>query len=155
MNIIDFVKDAGHKLFNHEEEKQVVEVEKKEALRASKLLQHVKSHNLPYLALEIKVRAFTVVLNGKVATHEDAEKIAIAVGNVENVEKVENNLEVEASVEEPATYHTVVKGDSLSKIAKVVYGDPMKYPVIFEANKPMLTDPDLIYPGQVLRIPAL
>ncbi|MBP7184191.1 MAG: LysM peptidoglycan-binding domain-containing protein, partial [Saprospiraceae bacterium] len=49
----------------------------------------------------------------------------------------------------------VQKGDSLSKIAKAFYGDAMKYPVIFEANKPMLTDPDLIYPGQTLRIPKI
>ncbi len=52
-------------------------------------------------------------------------------------------------------YYTVKSGDSLSKIAKEVYGDPMKYGVIFEANKPMLKDPDLIYPDQVLRIPQL
>ena len=54
-----------------------------------------------------------------------------------------------------AQFHTVVSGDSLSKIAKEFYGDAMKYPVIFEANKPMLTHPDKIYPGQVLRIPPL
>lgn len=155
MGLIDFVKNAGHKLFNHDEETKVVEVEKKEALRASKLLQHVKDHHLPYLALEVKVKGFMVILNGKVESHEDAEKIAVTVGNVENVEKVENNLEVVNSAAKQATYHTVVKGDSLSKIAKVVYQDPMKYPIIFEANKPMLKDPDLIYPGQVLIIPAL
>ena len=57
--------------------------------------------------------------------------------------------------EPPARFHTVVGGDTLSKIAKEQYGDPMKYPVIFEANRPMLSDPDKIYPGQVLRIPAL
>jgi len=49
--------------------------------------------------------------------------------------------------------YTVEKGDTLSKIAKEMYGDASKYPVIFEANKPMLKDPDKIYPGQVLRIP--
>ena len=53
-----------------------------------------------------------------------------------------------------ANPHTVVSGDTLSKIAKTFYGDAMKYPVIFEANKPMLSSPDKIYPGQVLRIPA-
>ena len=57
--------------------------------------------------------------------------------------------------EPEATYYTVVSGDTLSKIAKEQYGNAMKYPVIFEANKPMLTDPDKIYPGQVLRIPNL
>lgn len=59
-------------------------------------------------------------------------------------------------VAEPeATLYTVQSGDSLSKIAKVHYGDAMKYPVIFKANQPMLKDPDKIYPGQVLRIPPL
>ena len=51
--------------------------------------------------------------------------------------------------------HVVTDNDTLSKIAKHYYGDMMKYPVIFEANKPMLSHPDKIYPGQVLRIPAL
>ncbi len=54
-----------------------------------------------------------------------------------------------------ATFYTVQSGDSLSKIAKAHYGDAMKYPAIFEANKPMLEHPDKIYPGQVLRIPPL
>src|SRR5690606_16607615 len=49
--------------------------------------------------------------------------------------------------------YTVQKGDTLSAIAKAMYGDASKYPRIFEANKPMLKDPDRIYPGQVLRIP--
>ena len=58
-------------------------------------------------------------------------------------------------VEPEKQYYTVVSGDYLSKISKRVYGDAMKYNIIFEANKPMLTDPDKIYPGQVLVIPAL
>ena len=49
--------------------------------------------------------------------------------------------------------HTVKGGDTLGKIAKEFYGNAMEYPKIFEANKPMLKDPDKIYPGQVLRIP--
>jgi nucleoid-associated protein YgaU len=51
--------------------------------------------------------------------------------------------------------YTVKSGDTLSAIAKEQYGDAMKYPQIFEANKPMLENPDKIYPGQVLRIPPL
>ena len=57
--------------------------------------------------------------------------------------------------EPEGTYYEVKKGDTLSKIAKAQYGDAMKYPQIFEANRPMLKDPDKIYPGQVLRIPPL
>jgi len=49
--------------------------------------------------------------------------------------------------------HTVQKGESLSKIAKHYYGDPMKYKDIFEANTDKLKDPNLIYPDQELIIP--
>ena len=44
---------------------------------------------------------------------------------------------------------------SHKKISKTNYGDPNKYMVIFEANMPMPSDPNRIYPGQVLRIPPL
>ena len=54
-----------------------------------------------------------------------------------------------------ATTYTVVSGDSLSKIAKRQYGDANKWPVIFEANRDTIKDPDLIHPGQVLKIPAI
>jgi nucleoid-associated protein YgaU len=78
----------------------------------------------------------------------------LVVGNTEGIASVDDRMTT--AVQEPeAQFHTVVKGDSLSKIAKTYYGNAMKYPVIFEANKPMLTDPDKIYPGQVLRIPNL
>ena len=78
----------------------------------------------------------------------------MVVGNTAGISGVEDEMMVE--IEEPvATFHTVERGDTLSKIAKKVYGNAMKYPVIFEANRPMLTHPDKIYPGQVLRIPSL
>lgn len=69
-------------------------------------------------------------------------------------DKVGDKMWVEIAQPE-AKFHTVVSGDNLSKLAKQFYGDANKYPVIFEANKPMLKHPDKIYPGQVLRIPAL
>ncbi|MNJ76625.1 LysM domain/BON superfamily protein [compost metagenome] len=52
-----------------------------------------------------------------------------------------------------ARFVTVKKGDTLSAIAKAAYGDANKYNKIFEANKPLLSRPEKIYPGQVLRIP--
>ena len=91
-------------------------------------------------------------MKGQVATQEIREKIVLAVGNVEGIAKVEDRLEV-TSPQPAARYYTVVKGDTLSKVAKQHYGDANKYPQIFEANKPMLKHPDKIYPGQVLRIP--
>jgi len=54
-----------------------------------------------------------------------------------------------------AQMYEVKSGDSLSKIAKEFYGDPLKYKLIFEANQPMIKDPNLIYPGQTLRIPSV
>lgn len=157
MGLISFMKGVGEKLFGNKEEEAKVAAakpEEVEPLRASALLQKVKSLGLAYQTLTVKTAGSTVVLEGQVENQEDAEKIALAVGNVEGVDQVDNRLQVAAPKPE-AQYHTVEKGDTLSKIAQTYYGDMMKYPVIFDANKPMLTNPDLIYPGQVLRIPAL
>ncbi len=149
---MSFFKGVGEKLFGHKEE--AAPVAEKEELKASVLLAHVQKLALPFNTLTIKIAGDTVTLVGEVDKQEDAEKIALAVGNVEGVHVVDNQLVV-ANPEPEAQFYTVVSGDSLSKIAKEYYGDMMKYPVIFEANKPMLTHPDKIYPGQVLRIPAL
>lgn len=95
-----------------------------------------------------------VEISGKVKTQEEREKVVLALGNVDGVRQVIDSLEVESDDAE-AEFYTVKPGDSLSKIAKSYYGNAMKYTEIFEANKPMLTDPNKIYPGQVLRIPKL
>lgn len=101
-----------------------------------------------------------VILRGRVPRREAAEKIVLETGNTRGVSEVESHLEVEDETPDapkpkakPARFYTVKSGDTLSKIAKEAYGDASKYPVIFEANKPTLKDPDEIYPGQVLRIP--
>ena len=152
MGLMSFFKGVGEKLFGHKEE--AAPVAEKEVLKASALLAHVQQLGLAFNTLTIKTTGDTVTLVGEVDTQEDAEKISLAVGNVEGVHMVDNQLIV-ANPEPEAKFHTVEKGDTLSKIAKEYYGDMMKYPVIFEANKPMLSHPDKIYPGQVLRIPAL
>ena len=91
---------------------------------------------------------------GECQSQADRERIILICGNVEGIGQVEDKISI--AVEEPeAQFHTVASGDSLSKIAKTYYGNAMKYPVIFDANKPMLKDPNLIYPGQVLRIPPI
>jgi nucleoid-associated protein YgaU len=96
----------------------------------------------------------TATISGKVDSQADREKVILTLGHIEGVEKVVDNLEVENPAEE-SKFYTVKPGDTLSKIAKSFYGNAMKYPEIFEANKPMLKDPNKITPGQVLRIPAL
>jgi len=114
----------------------------------------VNNLNVPVTDLSVQLDGDTVIVNGNVATQADKEKIILALGNVNGVAVVDDQLVAEAQEEESAFYE-VKSGDSLSKIAKAYYGDPMKYPLIFEANKPMLKDPDKIYPGQQLRIPKI
>ena len=94
------------------------------------------------------------VVSGKAASQAEREKAILAAGNTQGVARVDDRLTV-AAAEPESQYHRVESGDTLSKIAKQYYGDLSKYPVIFEANQPMLKDPDKIYPGQVLRIPPL
>jgi nucleoid-associated protein YgaU len=93
-----------------------------------------------------------VTVSGLAADQQTKEKILLCCGNVAGVAKVNDELRV-AEPADAAKYYTVVKGDTLSKIAKEFYGDANAYPKIFEANKPMLGHPDKIYPGQTLRIP--
>ena len=104
--------------------------------------------------VEVEKKAERVILRGKVPRREDAERMIVRAGNNKGVAEVESHLEIEEDDKTPeATMYEVKSGDTLSKIAKAHYGDAAKYPVIFEANRPMLKDPDEIYPGQVLRIP--
>ena len=153
MGLFSFIKGAGKKLFGSKEE--AAPAEEKAQLKASALLGHVQALGLAFNSLKVSVKEDgVVVVTGEVDQQADSEKIVLALGNVDGVETVDNQMTVAIPAPE-ARYHTVVEGDWLSKIAKEYYGDAMKYEVIFEANKPMLQDPDEIYPGQVLRIPHL
>ncbi len=119
--------------------------------RADNVERHLTRMGLGDYNVKVVDDAATVI--GEADTQEAKEKAIIAIGNIQGIATVRDFIRV-AKAEPESTLYTVQSGDSLSKIAKEVYGDPMKYPDIFEANKPMLTDPDLIFPGQVLRIPA-
>jgi len=153
MGLFSFVKNAGTKIFGKKEE-TAAPVEQKKQIRAQALIDYIKALGLTYQTIKVTVNDDDVKVEGKVTHQAEAEKIILAIGNVEGVDQVHNLMEVVTPAPQ-AKYYTVVKGDSLSKIAKAFYGDAMKYPVIFEANKPMLSDPNKIYPGQVLRIPNL
>lgn len=67
------------------------------------------------------------------------------------------DIKANITVEDESVYHrhVVQRGESLSKIAKHYYGDPMKYKQLFSANTNILKNPDVIYPDQVLVIPNL
>jgi len=153
MGLIDFVVNAGKKLFGASDAEAAKSPDPAvQSKRVSALENEIKSLGLNVEGLKIKMAEQTVYVRGKVKTQADREKVVLALGNVEGVAKVDDGLEV-ASAGDAARMYTVQKGDTLSKIAKEQYGDANKYPAIFEANKPMLTHPDKIYPGQVLRIP--
>lgn len=99
--------------------------------------------------VDVEVVGDRVVLTGTAPSQEVKEKIILASGNVVGVGEVQEDINVAGT-----QFYEVKSGDSLSKIAKTFYGNANRYPEIFEANKPMLKDPDLIYPGQMLRIPG-
>jgi len=152
MGLFSFIKEKGAKIFGKKE--QEAPVEEKKTLQAQALLDYVKQLGLPYNKLKLSVTDDDVKVEGEVAEQADAEKIVLTIGNVEGVDQVDNLMTV-ATPAPQAQFYTVISGDTLSKISKEFYGDANKYNTIFEANKPMLSHPDKIYPGQVLRIPNL
>lgn len=123
-----------------------------EAKKADELEEYLEALGLGD-DIDVRFDDGVVYLSGPVADQETLERVVLAVGNVEGVEKVDEDLDVEAP-SDSAQMYTVKSGDSLSAIAQQFYGDANRYNDIFEANRPMLSDPNLIYPGQVLRIPA-
>jgi nucleoid-associated protein YgaU len=102
----------------------------------------------------VMVEGESVKLKGKVPDRATLEKIILASGNMEGISQVDATELASDAGCDASVFYTVKKGDTLSKIAKVYLGNAMKYPDIFEANTPMLSHPDKIYPGQVLRIPG-
>lgn len=167
--VITFIKEAGAKIFNHPvktdgpTEATALKVDKPgegneqrnaEIDAAERIKVTLQDLGLAAENLQIVIHNGLATVSGKAEDTPTKEKIILVIGNSEGIAAVQDKIDVE-HVEEEATYHTVVEGDTLSKIAKKIYRDALKYPVIFEANKPMLKDPDNIYPGQVLRIPNL
>ncbi|RUM98567.1 peptidoglycan-binding protein LysM [Pseudaminobacter arsenicus] len=169
MGMFDFVKSVGKKLgFGDDDTAATAETLKKE----------LDSHKLGTDKVEVEVQGDKAVLKGVVADQSIFEKAVIAVGNTLGISKVEagelkivppeSGLKLDRNVDMTAVvaaatpakapvFYTVKKGDNLWKIAEAQYGKGKgaKHTIIFEANKPMLTHPDKIYPGQVLRIPDI
>lgn len=162
MGLMSFIKEAGEKLFGKGEEQAAQKPsetdpdgsEKADQVGADAIIKYIRSMglNAEGLSVAFNSAASEVTVSGVAADQQSKEKILLCCGNVAGVAKVNDELQVSAPADE-ARYYTVVKGDNLSKIAKEYYGDANLYPRIFEANKPMLSHPDKIYPGQTLRIP--
>lgn len=159
MGLFSFIKNAGAKLgigksVEEEAAEAAAAVKASNEAAAQKMIKTASDLGLEVESMQVVINGDTATVSGLAADQATKEKVILVVGNTNGIAQVDDQMEVE--IQEPeAIFHTVVSGDTLSKIAKKVYGNAMKYPVIFEANKPMLTHPDKIYPGQVLRIPAL
>jgi nucleoid-associated protein YgaU len=153
MGLFSFIKNAGAKVFGIGKT-TAEEATEAAAEKANKLVNAVEALGFAVVDLDITVVDDLATVYGEAENQATREKVILVVGNTEGIASVDDRMTT--AVQEPeAQFHTVVRGDTLGKIAKTYYGNAMKYPVIFEANKPMLTHPDKIYPGQVLRIPAL
>ena len=166
MGLIDFVKDAGEKLFGRGQAQAAAKEAAAEPANAAKMqaanaaagdaiLEYVKSQNLSATGLTVTYDGATSTASvfGVAPDQATREKIVLCCGNVQGVAAVKDMMSVDQSAPE-AKFYTVVSGDTLSKISKQFYGDANQYMKIFEANKPMLKSPDKIYPGQNLRIPG-
>lgn len=154
MGLFSFIKNAGAKVFGIGKT-TAEEASEAAAEKAVKLVNAVDSLGFEVTDLDIEVNGDTALVYGEAVDQATREKVVLVVGNTEGIASVDDRMTTAAEEETPAQFHAVVSGDTLGKIAKQYYGNAMKYPVIFEANKPMLTHPDKIYVGQVLRIPAL
>jgi nucleoid-associated protein YgaU len=149
MGLFDFFRSAGKAVGPST-------AEAAPAPTAEDIKKEVASHGLPTENLNVSVDNGVVKLDGGAALDQETkEKVILAAGNVAGVGQVSEEIPTTADAAPASVFYTVVKGDTLSAIAKKQYGNANKYPAIFEANKPMLTHPDKIYPGQVLRIPPL
>ena len=143
MGLFDFIKNIGKDVD-----------EGKEAEQISNHLHTAFGDNID--GLNVAFDDGTVTLTGAADSFATKQKAVLMAGNVKNVEKVEDQLTVRVEEPEPEPrFYTIEKGDSLSKIAKEVYGDFKKWEALFEANKEVIENPDLIYPGQRIRIPEL
>ncbi|MDO4250856.1 MAG: peptidoglycan-binding protein LysM [Moraxella sp.] len=168
MGIFSFAKDIGDKIFNRDKKQEAATPAANTAAPttpattepsaqeiANLLLKRIQEQNVTIADLKVSYNGVTdtVTLSGTAKTQADRERARLAVGNVQHVETVVDDIVVETPAEE-SRFYTVKSGDTLSKIAKEMYGNANDYMKIFDANKPMLSHPDKIYVGQVLRIPT-
>jgi nucleoid-associated protein YgaU len=169
MSIISFFKEAGEKLFGHKDTEAAAQqaqsapdnaalqaqAQQANQTAATAILTYIKTQNLPVDGLDVAFdgASGSVTVAGVAADQATKEKVVLCCGNVSGVDKVNDMLTVKEAAPE-SRWYTVVKGDTLSAIAKSQYGNANVYMKIFEANKPMLSNPDKIYPGQLLRIPV-
>lgn len=138
MGLLSFAIDAGKKLLGIGDDEQNVKNE---------ILEN--SSSMPIDNLQVRVEGDKVILSGD-GSPEDKAKAALIAGNIQGIKEVTFE-----GVEDSDQYYEVQPGDNLSKISKKFYDNPNHYTKIFEANREVIKDMNLIYPGQTIRIPKL
>lgn len=145
MALFDFFKrDKGKELFEANADAQK---------RAEAIRNEIRRLGLPG-KINVDVEGSRVKVTGDVPDEATRQKLNMIVGNVKYIEAVDDSAlnSPQPQAAQPKV-HEVESGETLSSIAKKHYGEADAYQRIFEANRPMLSDPDEIYPGQVLIIP--
>ncbi|MGB7920676.1 MAG: peptidoglycan-binding protein LysM [Desulfobacterales bacterium] len=141
MGLFDFFKDMGEKIFGNEDE------------AAEKIKENIEAANPGIQDLNVAYHDGVVELTGTADSAEAMEKAVLMAGNVKGVSEVKADGVSAPPQQAPVEYYIIQKGDSLSAIAKRYYGNAKDYPRIFDANREVIKNPDLIYPGQKIRIP--
>jgi len=160
MGLFSFLKNSGSKVLKSASAKNE---EKARSAEAAKERQEGLLEGILYSAdvgiknIDIEIEGDVVKVFGEADSQANREKAILILGNMDGVAAIDDRISVVNTepAKPEAKMYQVQSGDSLSKIAKEFYGDPMKYNLIFEANQPMLKDPNIIHPGQTLRIPAV
>ena len=141
MGLFDYAKDIGKKIFGSEAE------------ASEKVKDYIETENPGVKDLEVTVQDGVATLSGAAESAEAMEKAVLMAGNIQGVSEVRvDNLTTPAATEK-VEYYVIKSGDTLSGIAAKYYSKGSLYPRIFEANREVIKDPDLLYPGQKIRIP--
>ncbi len=141
MGLLSFAKNIGNKIFGSEDE------------APEKLKKHIEEDNPGINNLEIEVKDGVATIKGDTDDPSALEKVILMAGNAMGIEEVHADEVTAPEQTVEVQYYEIKKGDSLWKIAAKFYGNGSKYPQIFDANKEVIKDPDLIFPGQMIRIP--
>lgn len=148
MGLFDFVKDVGRQVFNTDSE------------AADNIKQHLEIKTTGVSNLEVEFDDGVATICGDCTNAATRDSAILIAGNIQGVERVvaDDLRAPEPKPEEPAApevqFYEIVSGDTLGGIAKRFYGKASKYTAIFEANRDIISDPNKIYPGQKIRIPA-
>jgi nucleoid-associated protein YgaU len=154
MGLFSFVGDIGNKIFGSGDDDA-----------AAKIQSNIEANNPGVDGLAVTYEDGTACLSGSCSSREAKEKAILMAGNMSGVSAVDADgitivqAEAEAAVaeaaEEEPLFYTIESGDTLGKLAAKFLGDAKRYPEIFEANREVIVDPDKIFVGQVIRIPAV